>query len=263
MPTASGRVQPNVSSVAVFTSTISPSWSTITTESSAARRIASLRASLAASARSERLRCVTSIIVAITPTTFPFASRIGAAEIIGVDQRAVAVQPAHVEVAHRLAGRDALERLEERRQLVLGDDRAHAADRLVGRPPEDLGRAAVPRADAAVEVEVDDRGRRRVDQRAVVLVGVLDLLELRRLLERGRRLVRERAQDLQALGVRAQAVDRVVGPDVADAVRRGVRAAGRTASGSATRTGRGRRAASCSPTAGPGSAARAAACGIT
>ena len=39
---------------------------------------ASLRASLARERRSERLRCVTSIIVAITPTTFPFASRIGA-----------------------------------------------------------------------------------------------------------------------------------------------------------------------------------------
>ena len=92
--------------------------------------------------------------------------------------------------------------------------------------------------------------RRRVDERAVVLVRVLDLLELRGLLERGRRLVRERAQDLQALCVRAKPVGRVVGPDVADAAAAAVRAAGRTASGSATRTGRGRRAASCSRPAG-------------
>ena len=72
-------------------------------------------------------------------------------------------------------------------------------------------------ADTAVEVEVDDRSRRGVDQRAVVLVRVLDLLELRRVLERGRRLVRERPQDLQPLGVGPQPVGRVVGPDVADA----------------------------------------------
>ena len=46
---ASARVQPNVSSVAGFTSTTRPAWSTITTQSSAARRTASLRPSLAAS----------------------------------------------------------------------------------------------------------------------------------------------------------------------------------------------------------------------
>ena len=72
------------------------------------------------------------------------------------------------------------------------------------------------------------------------------------LLERGRRLVRERAQDLQPLGVRAQPVGRVVDPDVADAAAAAVRAAERTASRSATRTGRARRAASCSPRGAPG-----------
>ena len=50
----------------------------------------------------------------------------------------------------------------------------------------------------------------------MVLVGILDLLELRGLLERGRRLVRKGAQDLQPVGVGAQPVDRIVGPDVAD-----------------------------------------------
>ena len=53
----------------------------------------------------------------------------------------------------------------------------------------------------------------------MVLVRVLDLLELRGLLERGRRLVREGAEDLQAVGVGAQPVDRIVGPDVADPAR--------------------------------------------
>ena len=67
-----------------------------------------------------------------------------------------------------------------------------------------------------VEVEVDDRRRGALDQRAMVLVGVLDLLELRCLLERRRRLVGERAQDLKPLGVRKETVDRVVRPDVAD-----------------------------------------------
>ena len=51
---------------------------------------------------------------------------------------------------------------------------------------------------------------------AMVLVRVLDLLELGRLLERRRRLVGERAQDLQPVGIRQQPIDRVVGPDVAD-----------------------------------------------
>ena len=74
-PIASLRVQPNVSSVAGFTSVTRPSWSTITTQSSAARRIASLRPSLVASARSERLRAVTSTISAITPTNSPCAVR--------------------------------------------------------------------------------------------------------------------------------------------------------------------------------------------
>ena len=178
---------------------------------------ASLRASLAASIRSERLRCVTSIIVAITPTTFPFASRIGAAEMLASisEPSRCSRRTSRSRISRRAAMRASV--VEERRQLLLGDDRADAADRLVGGPPEDLGCAAVPRADAAVEAEVDDRHRRSVDQRAVVLVRVLDLLELRGLLERGRRLVRKRAEDLQPLGVRPQPVGRIVGPDVADA----------------------------------------------
>ena len=87
-----------------------------------------------------------------------------------------------------------------------------------------------------------------------MLVRVLDLLELRRLLERRRRLVREGAEDLQPLCVRAQPVERVVGPDVADARDRAGRAAGRRASGSARRGVRGRRAASGSRRAGPAGA---------
>ncbi len=55
-----------------------------------------------------------------------------------------------------------------------------------------------------------------------MLVGVLDLLELRRLLERGRRLVGERAEDLQAIRVGPEPVGGVVGPDVADAARTAV-----------------------------------------
>ena len=101
-------------------------------------------------------------------------------------------------------------------ELVRRHERTETADHFLGLPAEDLHGACVPRAHATVEVEVDDRDRRRVDQRAVVLVGVLNLVELRRMVESSGRLVRERAQDLQALGVGTQPVVRVVGPDVAD-----------------------------------------------
>ena len=218
LPITSLRVQPNVSSVAGFTSVTSPSWSTITTQSSAARRMASLRPSLVASARSDRLRAVTSTISAITPTSSPCAVADRAGRDVDVDQRAVAVAATEVEVAQHFAGRlDALEVADEEILLAVGNDRADAADHLLGAPAEHLRRAGVPRAHAPVEVEVDDRNRRGLDQRALVLVRLLDQLELRCLLERGHRLVRERAQDAQALGLGQQAVLRIVRPDVADA----------------------------------------------
>ncbi len=90
------------------------------------------------------------------------------------------------------------------------------ADHFVGAPAEDLACRCIPRSHAAVDAEVDDRDGRGVDQRAVVFVGVLDLLELRRLLEGRHRLVREGSEDLQAVRVGPQSVDRIVGPDVAD-----------------------------------------------
>src|SRR4051812_44510751 len=107
------------------------------------------------------------------------------------------MQAAHVEVAYRLAGADPRHVLEEERKVTFGHGRVDATDRFLRGEAEDLRRARVPGADTAVELEVHDRDRRGVDQRAMVLIGVLDLLELRRLLQRGRRLVRERAQDLQ------------------------------------------------------------------
>ena len=135
---------------------------------------------------------------------------------VDVDQRPVAVQPAHVEVADRLSLAHAVEVREEQRELVLGNEGAAPADRFVRRPPEHLDRARVPRTNPAVEVEVRDRDGGGVDQRAVMFVRSLDLVELSGLLERGRGLVRERPQDLEALRVGAQAVEGVVGPDIAD-----------------------------------------------
>ena len=138
MPSASGRVHPNVSSVAGLTSVTSPSWSTITAQSSDARRIASLRPSLASSARSERLRAVTSISSAITPTTAPCASRIGPAEML-----TSIIEPSRCRrrtSRSRIVSppRDPRHVAEEELELVVGDRRVDAADRLVGGPAEDL-----------------------------------------------------------------------------------------------------------------------------
>ena len=137
---------------------------------------------------------------------------------VDVDQRSVAVVATEVEIAQHLAGRlDALEVPEEEVLLAVGDDGADAADHLFRRPAEHLRCAGVPRAHAPVEVEVDDRDGRGLDQRALVLMRLLDQLELRGLLERRHRLVRERPQNAQALRLGEQPVLRVVRPDVADA----------------------------------------------
>ncbi|CAA9431890.1 MAG: hypothetical protein AVDCRST_MAG64-3552 [uncultured Phycisphaerae bacterium] len=76
-PTAWSRRCPNVCSAAGFHSTTRPVPSIVTMQSSAARRTAALRASLAARAVSARLRGVMSLAIAQTPYAAPAASRSG------------------------------------------------------------------------------------------------------------------------------------------------------------------------------------------
>ena len=254
LPSTSGRVQPNVSSVAGFTSITRPSWSTITMQSSDARSTASLRPWLAASARSERLRAVTSTIDAITADDLAARVADRAGRRADLDLGAVAVQPPEVEVTDRLALGDVREVLEEEVELALGDDRAHSPDHLVCRPAEDLAGRCVPRAHAPVEAR--SRRSRRVRRRSAH-GGARRRSGSPRTAPTARARwspgSRRRAGSAAAL---PRGEDGRPGrrPRCSRCAGCGDRAAARRASGSARRSGRGRRSASGTRPAGSAAA---------
>ena len=131
------------------------------------------------------------------------------------DDASVLGQPVPLR-AVRHTGHDAVDHREMTAPLRCGDDRVRAADRLLRRPAEHVLRTLVPAANDAAGIEVEDRDRRRVDQRAPCLVRLVERLELPRELERRRDLVGEHPEHLKALAAREQPVDRIVDPDEPD-----------------------------------------------
>src|SRR5262249_29494770 len=97
-----------------------------------------------------------------------------------VDVAPILPPACRLEPGDHLAGADPAVEIARLRFVLGADDRHAPTGHLLGGPPEDPLRTRIPRQDAVLEIDFDDRDRGRLDHGAETLLtrAQLDLLEL-------------------------------------------------------------------------------------